>query len=83
MSSGCQSSSTGTIGLWSRFCRREDYWVAGITEYWIADPRTEAITVSRRGPQSWVAEVLDRPEQRLRTPQYPEFEMRLGSLFGC
>ena len=62
--------------------KREDYWLAGIEEYWIADPRNESLTVLTRGSTEWEEAVFDRPEQCYSSPRLTDLVIRVGPLFS-
>ena len=62
--------------------KRKDYWLAGIEEYWIVDPRNETLTVLSRGAKEWEEAIYDRPDQSYVTPRLTDLEIRVGALFG-
>lgn len=62
--------------------KREDYWVAGVEEYWIADPIPARLIVLTRGATEWDEQSFDRPEQRYAPARLPGLEIEIGALFG-
>ena len=62
--------------------KREDYWVAGVEEYWIADPTHARLIVLTRGATEWDEQSFDRPEQRYAPSRLPGLEIEIGALFG-
>jgi len=62
--------------------KREDYWAAGVEEYWIIDPMHGTLTVLARGATEWTEQRYDKPDERYLTPRLTDFEIRVGDLFG-
>ncbi len=61
--------------------KREDYLAAGVTEYWIVDPKKRSMLALTRRGDTWVEQTLDATgvyETRL----LPEFVLRLADVFA-
>ena len=63
--------------------KRDDYAEAGIPEYWIVDPGTEAVTVlALEGPRYVEHGVYERGA-RAGSPVLPGFEVEVGDVFDA
>jgi Uma2 family endonuclease len=60
--------------------KREDYWLAGIAEYWIVDAQTQRVTVLTRGQQDW-NETVVRAGQEARSTVLPGLSIAVDRLF--
>lgn len=61
--------------------KMDDYWHAGIDEYWIIDPQDQQIQLCRRGEKSWAITVL-RGDQSLTTKLLPDFALEPAAIFA-
>lgn len=61
--------------------KKEDYWLAGIAEYWIVDPQEEAVTVLTRGKRTW-RKSLFHTGQEARSTIPPGFAVPVARLFA-
>lgn len=61
--------------------KREDYWLAGIGEYWIVDIQAERVTVLTRGKRDW-NERVSRAGRTARSTVLPDFSIAIDRLFG-
>lgn len=61
--------------------KRQDYWSAGIEEYWIVDPTIERITVLSRGTDGW-REATFRRGERATSTALPGFAVAADRFFG-
>jgi len=60
--------------------KRQDYWDAGVGEYWIADPQRETLTALVRGADGWIETVYDAT-MTYRPAILPGMEIRIAGLF--
>jgi len=61
--------------------KRRDYWLAGISEYWIIDRQVRRVTVLSRGDADWIETVF--PEDReARSQALPGFTTPVARLVG-
>ncbi|MEJ7638052.1 MAG: Uma2 family endonuclease [Singulisphaera sp.] len=61
--------------------KREEYLTAGVTEYWILDPKPRTLLVLQRAGDVWL-EVLFKADETYRTHLLPGLEVRPGELLG-
>ncbi len=61
--------------------KREEYFTAGVAEYWIVDPTPRTLLVLQRAGDFW-EEVLVKDDATYRTHLLPGLEVRPQELFG-
>ncbi len=61
--------------------KREEYFTAGVAEYWILDSRPRTLLVLQRAGDVWL-EVLVKADETYRTQLLPGLEVRPGELLG-
>jgi Uma2 family endonuclease len=61
--------------------KHRDYWLAGISEYWIVDRHERRVVVMVRGPEKWIETTYQEHEQANST-SLPGFEIAAIKLLG-
>lgn len=59
--------------------KRDDYWRAGVREYWVIDPAAHRVTVLQRGQQQW-QESAFTPDQDAVSQVLPGFAVAVRRL---
>lgn len=60
--------------------KREDYWIAGIQEYWVAHRQEQRVLVLSRGSNDWLEKVY-YPNQNALSVCLPDFSLEVSALF--
>jgi Uma2 family endonuclease len=76
----CEVISPSTA-RYDQGAKRDGYFVAGVSHYWLVDPAYQTLTVLERGERGYVILHVAGPGDMVRAPPFEEVEIAVGELF--
>lgn len=61
--------------------KRDAYFKAGVTFYWLIDPAYKTLTILERGDRGYVIVLVAGPDETVRAPPFDGVEIPVGGLF--